>query len=78
MSPAMNESGGYADAAVCAVDEQGADAHTVKTFAEVVDDAVTGIRRSVYKRLQRPPIVIASERAFGFDLRETIINEWKG
>ena len=36
------------------------------------------IRRSVYKRLQGPPIVIVSERAFGFDLRETIINGWTG
>ena len=34
------------------------------------------MRRSVYKRLQGPPIVVVSERAFGFDLRETIINKW--
>ena len=36
------------------------------------------IRRSVYKRLQGPPIVVVTERAFGFDLRETIINGWEG
>ena len=36
------------------------------------------MRRSVYKRLQGPPIVAVSERAFGFDLRETIINGWTG
>ena len=36
------------------------------------------MRRSVYKRLQGPPILAVSERAFGFDLRETIINGWEG
>ena len=36
------------------------------------------MRRSVYKRLQGPPIVAVCERAFGFDLRETIINGWTG
>ena len=36
------------------------------------------MRRSVYKRLQGPPIVVVTERAFGFDLRETIINGWEG
>jgi NAD+ synthase (glutamine-hydrolysing) len=54
------------------------DNYTIKTFSEVVDDAVSRMRRSVYKRLQGPPIVVVSERAFGFDLRETIINGWRG
>ena len=54
------------------------DKHTTATFARVVDDCATRIRRSVYKRLQGPPIVAVSERAFGFDLRETIINGFKG
>ena len=54
------------------------DKHTTATFAAVVDDCATRIRRSVYKRLQGPPIVAVSERAFGFDLRETIINGFKG
>jgi NAD+ synthase (glutamine-hydrolysing) len=54
------------------------DKHTVETFKEVVYDTVGRFRRSVYKRLQGPPIVVVSERAFGFDLRETIINGWKG
>jgi NAD+ synthase (glutamine-hydrolysing) len=54
------------------------DKHTVGTFARVVEDAAGRIRRSVYKRLQGPPIVAVSERAFGFDLRETIINGWTG
>jgi NAD+ synthase (glutamine-hydrolysing) len=54
------------------------DKYTAASFAAVIDDAVRRIRRSVYKRLQGPPIVVVSERAFGFDLRETIINGWGG
>jgi NAD+ synthase (glutamine-hydrolysing) len=54
------------------------DKYTVETFTQIVDDAVQRMRRSVYKRLQGPPIVVVSERAFGFDLRETIINGWTG
>jgi NAD+ synthase (glutamine-hydrolysing) len=54
------------------------DKYTATTFAAVVDDALRRIRLSVYKRLQGPPIVVVSERAFGFDLRETIINGWQG
>jgi NAD+ synthase (glutamine-hydrolysing) len=53
------------------------DKHTRDSFAAVVDEAVQRMRRSVYKRLQGPPIVAISERAFGFDLRETIINGWE-
>ena len=54
------------------------DKHTAETFRAVVHEAVQRMRRSVYKRLQGPPIVAISERAFGFDLRETIINAWDG
>ena len=54
------------------------DKHTSQTFSEVVYDSFRRIRRSVYKRLQGPPIVAVTERAFGFDLRETIINGWEG
>jgi len=54
------------------------DKHSAESFRQVLDDCVARIRRSVYKRLQGPPIVIVSERAFGFDLRETIINGWNG
>jgi len=54
------------------------DKHTPTTFKAVLDDTATRLRRSVYKRLQGPPIVVVSERAFGFDLRETIINGWTG
>jgi len=54
------------------------DKHSVESFRAVVQEASQRMRRSVYKRLQGPPIVVVSERAFGFDLRETIINEWNG
>ena len=54
------------------------DKHTSASFAEVVYDAFRRLRRSVYKRLQGPPIVVVTERAFGLDLRETIINGWEG
>ena len=54
------------------------DKHTPETFAGVVGEAFQRMRRSVYKRLQGPPILSVSERAFGFDLRETIINGWQG
>jgi NAD+ synthase (glutamine-hydrolysing) len=62
-------------------DDQGRtpyDKHTSESFRAVVFDAYRRMRRSVYKRLQGPPIVVVSERAFGFDLRETIINGWEG
>ena len=54
------------------------DKHTTATFSDVVYDCFRRLRRSVYKRLQGPPIVVVTERAFGFDLRETIINGWEG
>jgi len=54
------------------------DKHTAATFSDVLYDCYRRLRRSVYKRLQGPPIVVVTERAFGFDLRETIINGWEG
>jgi NAD+ synthase (glutamine-hydrolysing) len=54
------------------------DKHTSESFSAVVYEAQQRMRRSVYKRLQGPPIIAISERAFGFDLRETIINGWEG
>ncbi|HEY3884316.1 MAG TPA: NAD(+) synthase, partial [Vicinamibacterales bacterium] len=54
------------------------DKHTVESFRAAVYDAYRRMRKAVYKRLQGPPIVVVSERAFGFDLRETIINGWEG
>jgi hypothetical protein len=64
-----------------APDDQGRrpyDKFTPESFRAVVYDCFRRMRRSVYKRLQGPPIVVVSERAFGFDLRETIINGWEG
>ncbi len=54
------------------------DKHSTASFSAVVYDCFRRIRRSVYKRLQGPPIIVVTERAFGFDLRETIINSWEG
>src|SRR5262249_20619703 len=54
------------------------DKYTAETFRAIVQDSARRMRQSVYKRLQGPPIVVVSERAFGFDLRETIINGWQG
>ena len=50
--------------------------HDIKSFAKLVHDTYNLLRKSVYKRLQGPPIVVVTERAFGFDLRETLINKW--
>jgi NAD+ synthase (glutamine-hydrolysing) len=69
------------DAARFVIDPEGKtvyDKHTPETFRAVVYDSFRRTRRSVYKRLQGPPIVVVTERAFGFDLRETIINGWEG
>jgi len=48
------------------------------SFRILADDIYRMISRAVYKRVQSAPIVVVSERAFGFDLRETIINGWSG
>jgi NAD+ synthase (glutamine-hydrolysing) len=72
---------GALDAERFALDPQGRsvyDKHTEDSFGALVREAYGRIRRSVYKRLQGPPIVAVTERAFGFDLRETIINRWAG
>lgn len=54
------------------------DKHTKKSFAELVYKTHALLRRSVYKRLQGPPIIAVTESAFGFDRRETLINKWEG
>jgi NAD+ synthase (glutamine-hydrolysing) len=69
------------DPARFTADDQGRtpyDKYTPEAFRAIVRDCFRRMRRSVYKRLQGPPIVVVSERAFGFDLRETIINGWEG
>ncbi len=54
------------------------DKYDIKTFKKLVYETYNLLRKSVYKRLQGPPIIVVSERAFGFDLRETLINKWEG
>ena len=49
-----------------------------ETFLKLAGDIYGMIGRAVYKRVQSAPIVVVSERAFGFDLREAIINGWSG
>ncbi len=46
-------------------------------FKELAVDLFHRLNNSVYKRLQGAPIIVVSGRAFGFDLRETIINGWQ-
>ena len=48
------------------------------SFKNIVYDTYMLLRRSVYKRLQGPPIIAVTKRSFGFDLRETLINKWEG
>jgi NAD+ synthase (glutamine-hydrolysing) len=52
--------------------------YTTEQFRDLTRDLYRVINQSVYKRLQGAPIVVVSDRAFGFDLRETIINGWAG
>jgi NAD+ synthase (glutamine-hydrolysing) len=52
--------------------------YTTEQFRQLTRDLYRVINQSVYKRLQGAPIVVVSDRAFGFDLRETIINGWDG
>ena len=65
-------------------DRYGADGQSVyeryqaSEFGELAVDLFHKLNRSVYKRLQGAPIIVVSGRAFGFDLRETIINGWRG
>ncbi|HLC56921.1 MAG TPA: NAD(+) synthase [Candidatus Nanoarchaeia archaeon] len=54
------------------------DKYDIETFKKLVYETYNLLRKSVYKRLQGPPIIVVSERAFGFDLRETLINKWEG
>ncbi|HEY2933448.1 MAG TPA: NAD(+) synthase [Acidobacteriota bacterium] len=62
------------------VDAQGRtlyDKYDVNSFEALVKKTYAQIKNSVYKRLQGPPIIVISERAFGFDLRETLLNFWE-
>jgi len=48
-----------------------------KSFGQLVDETYERFRKSTFKRIQAPPIIAVSERALGYDLRETIINGWQ-
>ena len=54
------------------------DRYDEASFQELVEDLYRRLNASVYKRMQAAPIVVVTDRAFGFDLRETIINKWEG
>jgi len=54
------------------------DSYDPDEFLALAEDIYTKVSRAVYKRVQSAPIVVVSERAFGFDLRESIINGWNG
>jgi NAD+ synthase (glutamine-hydrolysing) len=47
-------------------------------FAEVVYDTYRRMKRNTFKRVQTPPVIAVSDRAFGTDFREPIINGWDG
>jgi len=49
-----------------------------ESFLELAYRLFRTMNRAVYKRMQAAPIIVVSERSFGFDLRETIINGWGG
>ena len=52
--------------------------YSVEEFSRLASSLYRSLNRSVYKRMQAAPIIVVSERSFGFDLRETIINGWEG
>ena len=54
------------------------DKYNQESFGKLARQLYRSLNVSVYKRLQGAPIVAVSARAFGFDLRETIINGWDG
>ena len=52
------------------------DKYDEESFGQLSRQLYRSLNVSVYKRLQGAPIIAVSARAFGFDLRETIINGW--
>jgi len=51
--------------------------HDIESFEEVVDDTYDRFRKASFKRKQAPPVIAVSERAFGTDFREPIIDGWR-
>ncbi|HSR70033.1 MAG TPA: NAD(+) synthase [Acidobacteriota bacterium] len=54
------------------------DRYDAESFERLCRHLFGLLNRSVFKRLQGAPIIAVSDRAFGFDLRETLINGWEG
>jgi NAD+ synthase (glutamine-hydrolysing) len=54
------------------------DKFDTEAFEDVVYDTYRRMKRNTFKRVQTPPVVAVSERAFGTDFREPIINGWDG
>lgn len=52
--------------------------YSSEEFENLARHLYRSMNYSVYKRMQAAPIIVVSERAFGFDLRESIINGWPG
>lgn len=52
--------------------------YDARTFEAIVYDTYRRMTRSTFKRVQAPPVVAVSRRAFGADFREPIINKWDG
>lgn len=46
-------------------------------FMEDLEWFYEGIRKSVFKRIQSPPIILTSPSAYGFDIRESQLPKWQ-
>ena len=51
---------------------------TPETFLDAARTTLRAIRASVFKRVQAPPILVVSPRAFGFDYREALLVRDRG
>ena len=47
-----------------------------KAWLEDLEGVARQLRISYFKRIQAPPIIVMSKRAFGFDLRESQLPEY--
>ena len=44
-----------------------------KAFVEDIEWFAKGIQRSVFKRIQAPPIIVTSKSSYGYDIRESTL-----
>jgi hypothetical protein len=51
--------------------------YTKEGFRALLRETYHRYRSAAFKRSQSCPTVVVSTRALGFDLRETVINQWK-